>query len=55
MAAVGVWVYCGTFEVGDGQVVHKREFGILPSMSGNIEPRSVTLDSDPGWTSRRNR
>ena len=46
MAAVGVWVYCGRFEVADGQVVHKREFGILPTMSGNIEPRSVALESD---------
>jgi Lipocalin-like domain len=45
-AALGFWAYCGTFEVRDGQAIHQMEFGILPSLSGRIEPRSVMLDGD---------
>jgi hypothetical protein len=43
---LGFGAYCGTFELRSGQVVHNREFGILPSMSGSIEPRSMKLDGD---------
>jgi hypothetical protein len=47
VAATGFIAYCGTFEVHDGQVFHKREFGIVPYMTGNVEPRSVlALDGD---------
>jgi hypothetical protein len=45
-AALGFSAYCGTFEVRDGQVIHHREFGVLPDMSGTVEPRSVVLDGD---------
>jgi hypothetical protein len=45
-AALGFWAYCGTFEIRDGQVVHHMEFGILPSLSGRIDPRSVVVDGD---------
>src|SRR5262245_43887222 len=30
MAALGFIAYCGTFDIGDGQVVHHREFGVFP-------------------------
>ena len=46
MAALGFFAYCGTVEVRDGQAVHRVEFGILPSWSGRVEPRSVTLDGE---------
>ena len=46
LAAVGFVAYAGTFEVRDGQVIHHREFGVLQSMSGTVEPRSVILDGD---------
>jgi hypothetical protein len=42
-SALGFVAYCGTFEVRDGQVVHHVEFGILPRLSGLVEPRSVGL------------
>jgi hypothetical protein len=45
-AATGFSAYCGTFQVRDGQVIHHREFGSLPRMSGSVEPRSVVLDGD---------
>jgi hypothetical protein len=44
LAALGFQAYCGTFEVRDGQVIHGIEFGVLPSMSGRVEPRAVVLD-----------
>jgi hypothetical protein len=52
--AIGFSAYCcdmtrkvgGTFEVCDGQVIHHREFGVLPRISGTAERRSVTLDGD---------
>jgi hypothetical protein len=47
LAVTGFVAYCGTFEVHDGQVLHHREFGVFPSMSGTVEPRSVeALDGD---------
>jgi hypothetical protein len=45
-AAIGFVAYCGTFEVREGQAVQHMEFGVLPSMSGVVEPRSVVLDGD---------
>jgi len=45
-AALGFAACCGTFEVRDGQVIHKRELHIVPSLSGNVEARSVVLDDD---------
>jgi hypothetical protein len=44
--ALGFQAYCGTFDIHDGQVFHHSEFGVLPSMSGNVQPRSVALDGD---------
>jgi hypothetical protein len=45
--ALGFTGYCGTFEVRDGQVIHRMEFNYLrPSLNGSVEPRSVTLDGD---------
>jgi hypothetical protein len=44
--ATGFIAYCGTFEVRDGQVVHRIEFGNLPNMGGRAFPRSVVLDGD---------
>jgi hypothetical protein len=44
--ALGFVAYCGTFEVRDGQVIHHREFGVFPSISDSVEPRSPTLDGD---------
>ena len=46
IVALGFFAYCGTFEVRDGQVIHHREFGIFPSLSGNVETRLVVLDGD---------
>jgi hypothetical protein len=46
LVALGFFAYCGTFEAQDGQVIHRREFGVFPSMSGNVETRSVVLDAD---------
>ena len=47
VAATGFIAYCGTFELHDGQVIHQREFGLFPYMTGNVEPRSVVaLDGD---------
>jgi hypothetical protein len=46
VSALGFGTYCGTFEVRDGQVIHRREFGTFPRVSGTVEPRSVSLDSD---------
>jgi hypothetical protein len=45
-AALGSAGYCGTFEVRDGQAIHQMEFGVLVSMRGREEPRSVLLDGD---------
>ena len=45
-AALGFWAYCGTFEVRNGHAIHHMEFGIFPSLSGRIEPRSIMLDGD---------
>jgi hypothetical protein len=46
LAALGFFAYCGTFEIRDGQAIHHREFGVFPSMTGNVETRSVELDGD---------
>lgn len=46
LAALGFSAYCGTFEIRDGQAIHRREFGVFPSMTGNVETRSVQLDGD---------
>jgi hypothetical protein len=44
--ALGFVGYCGTFEVRDGEVIHRTEFDIRPSLDGNVETRSVVLDGD---------
>jgi hypothetical protein len=44
--ALGLFACCGTFEIRDGQVIHQTEFGVVPSMSGTVEPRSVAMDGD---------
>jgi hypothetical protein len=44
--AIGFVAYCGTFEVSNGQVVHRVEFGNLAHMAGRGGPRSVKLDGD---------
>jgi hypothetical protein len=46
ITALGFMAYCGTFGVSDGQVIHYREFGVFPNLTGNVEPRSVVLDGD---------
>jgi hypothetical protein len=46
LAEQGIIAYCGTFDVRDGQVFHHRELGLLPSVAGTVEPRSVLLDGD---------
>jgi hypothetical protein len=46
LAALGFSAYCGTFEIRDRQAIHRREFGVFPSMTGNVETRSVELDGD---------
>jgi len=46
LVALGFFAYCGTFEIRDGQAIHHREFGVFPSMTGNIETRSVMLDGE---------
>jgi len=46
LAALGFSAYCGTFEIRDGHAIHRREFGVFPSMTGNVEYRSVELDDD---------
>jgi hypothetical protein len=46
LAALGYSAYCGTFEIRDGQAIHRREFGVFPSMTGNVETRSVELNGD---------
>jgi hypothetical protein len=45
-ATLGFAGYCGTFEVRDGQVVHHREFGLIPSLDGRVETRPIVLDGD---------
>jgi hypothetical protein len=30
----GLVIYCGTFEVRDGRVIHHMEFGISPILDG---------------------
>jgi hypothetical protein len=44
--ALGFIAYCGTFQAHDGQVVHHQEFGVLPWMSGSVQPRALALDGD---------
>jgi hypothetical protein len=46
LAEQGFFIYCGTFEVRDSQVIHHTEFGVNPSLDGAVQPRSVVLDSD---------
>jgi hypothetical protein len=46
LAVFGFSAYCGTFEIREGQAIHRREFGVFPSMTGNIETRSVELKGD---------
>ena len=38
--------YAGRFEVRDGAVVHKIDFGTNPALSGVNSPRQVQLDGD---------
>jgi hypothetical protein len=38
--------HCGTFEVGDGQVIHHYEVSFRPSYDGGAEVRSVALSGD---------
>jgi hypothetical protein len=38
--------YCGMFEVCEVQVIHHKEFHIVPSLDGIAEARSVVLDGD---------
>jgi hypothetical protein len=45
-ATLGFAGYCGTFEVRDGKVVHRREFGLIPSLDGRVEVRPIALDGD---------
>jgi hypothetical protein len=45
MVEMGFFAYCGTFEVHDDQVIHQREFGVFPRVSGDVT-RSVALDGD---------
>jgi hypothetical protein len=54
---LGYQAYCGTFEVRDGQVVHHREFALVPDLDGRDDVRSAVLDGDrlilgtpQGWT-----
>jgi hypothetical protein len=42
----GFALYCGTFEVRDGQAIHQVEFGIVPTIRGPVETRSVLIDGD---------
>jgi hypothetical protein len=45
MVEMGFFAYCGTFQVHGDQVIHQREFGVFPRVSGDVT-RSVVLDGD---------
>jgi hypothetical protein len=45
-AARDYYAYCGTYEVHDGEVVHRVESSLMPNWIGGAQRRLVAFDGD---------
>lgn len=45
-AARDYFAYCGTYDVRDGEVVHRIDLSLMPNWIGGDQVRLVTLDGD---------
>jgi hypothetical protein len=45
-AARDYFAYCGTYDVRDGEVVHRIALSLMPNWIGGEQVRLVTFDSD---------
>jgi Lipocalin-like domain len=45
-AAGDYFAYCGTYELGDGEVVHRVDMSLLPNWMGGNQVRRVAFDGE---------